>query len=202
MAEELTREQLTAQVKRINQRYKDLVQTFGERDEMVQRYQSMMNKISTVGTTTPTTKRGGKTLKETKSYTAIKSPSKLNEEDIKIIQKLDKKQTKGERMKQRRKLYKDIYGTNPTAEQLKEFNYSATEIHDFIQTHAQFIYNASESLTTALHRSSNLTADEVRQMLELMEKGKQTGYDVGEIAKEEYLEVGSDYDNLLPEEWS
>lgn len=168
--------QLVSQVKRINQRYVDLVKTFGENDEVVKNYEKFMSKISTV---TTRDKNGNLKVNTSKSgHIAIAKPSKLTDEDIKIIAKLDKFRTKGQQLKYRETQYINIYGKKPTKKQILEFSYSANEIHNFIEEHSNYIYNVNDNLTNALHRGSNLNSDEIKQMLDLIKTANETNYDI------------------------
>lgn len=162
--------QLKSEVKRINQRYKDIVKELGANSQLAKTYTKYMNKISTSGYT----KSG---------YLSIKTPNKLTEEDIKIINILSRLQTKGEYKKSKEKLFEELFKRKPKGKELKEFIDTLENIHDFIENNATFIYNVSSSLTDALHRSSNLTPSEFKEIQKLITIAKQTHFDVVESIK-------------------
>lgn len=174
-------QQLISEVKRINQRYVDIVKTFGEQSELAKTYRKYIDKISTSGLT----KSGN---------LAIKTPSKLTETDIQIIERLKNVQTKGQYKESKQNLYKQLFGKAPTSTQLNQFISELEEIHSFIDENATFIYNVSETLTSALHRSTNLTADEFKEMQKLIKHARETQFDVVETIKRMNEETSEIYD--------
>lgn len=162
--------QLKSLVKRINQRYVDIVKTYGKKSELAKTYEKYIDKISTSGKT----KSGN---------LAIKSPSKLNDEDIKLINRLSNLQTKGEYKTSKEKLYKELFDKKPTSQELKEFIETLEDIHSFIEQHSTFIYNVSETMQDALRRSGNLTPSEFNEMQKLIKYANQTHFDVVQTIK-------------------
>lgn len=182
--------QLISEVKRINQRYVDVVKTFGEQSELAMLYKRYFDKITTTALTSPVDKNG----KPKKQYLQIKTPSKLNEKDIRLIKILNTVQTKGQYKASKQKLYKQLFGKAPTPNQLNQFISELEEIHSFIDENATFIYNVSEKLTSALHRSTNLTTDEFKEMQKLIKHARGTQFDVLETIKRMNEETGELYD--------
>lgn len=153
MAQEtLTNAQISSMVKRINERYNDIVRTYGTDNEQAQLILKYMSDISTFN---PMAK--GK----------ISKASKLTSEDIKILMKINKLDTKGKYTERKREEYKRIFGETPTKAQLKEYIKQSSSMHDFIQEHSAVIYTLSIELENALHRSDSLTADEWAKLIEL-----------------------------------
>lgn len=153
MAQEtLVNEEISKMAKRINERYNDIVRTYGTDNEQAQ---LMLKYISDISTYNPKA-----------SYKISKVP-KLNSKDILILNKLNKMDTRGKYTKRKREEYKRIFGKKPTLKELKEYIKQSSEMHDFIQQHADVIYALSTELENALHRADSLTADEWQKLIEL-----------------------------------
>lgn len=172
---------LKSEIKRINQRYKDIVQSLGAKSQLAKTYKKYIDKVSTSGMT----KSG---------FLSIKSPSKLNENDIKLINVLSRLQTKGEYNTSKETLYQKLFNKKPTKKELKDFITTIEDIHSFIEEHATFIYNVSDTMRDALHRSGNLSSDEFMEMQKLIKIANDTHFDVIETIKRLNQESVEQYD--------
>lgn len=150
--ETLVNEEIYKMTKRINERYNDIVRTYGTDNEQAQLMLKYMSDISTYNPKA--------------SYKISKVP-KLNSKDILILNKLNKMDTRGKYTKRKREEYKRIFGKKPTKAQLQDYIKQSSEMHDFIKQHADVIYALSTELENALHRADSLTADEWQKLIEL-----------------------------------
>lgn len=145
-------------IKRVNERYADLVRKGVTDSYEMRRTQELMNRISTVSVS-----KSGK-LK-------VGKPLNMTEEDIKNLRKLDKANLSWgsavkrvtERIRERIKYQtgeEPPKNFRPTAEQVKAELAREEDTHEIIKNHAQEIYNASARITGALRRSTRLTIEE------------------------------------------
>lgn len=152
------RVELEKVIKRVNERYADLVRKGVTDSYDVRRTQELMNRISTVSVSKSDKLKIGK-------------PLKMTEEDIKVLRKLDKANlTWGEAVKRVTERVRERikYQTGeeapsnfkPTTDQIKEELAREEDTHELIKAHAQEIYNASARITGALKRSGRLTVEE------------------------------------------
>lgn len=174
--------QLTLKVKAINQRYKDLVNTFGLNSEPVTEYQQIIKQISTRG--------------ETQSgYLAIKTPSKLTAEDIKQVNKLYlKRTTSAYKLDYMKTIVADKLDKNPydvtleeideykntqviTGEQIREVGKLMNDLHSIIENYAQLIYNTNREITNHLHQKkgkNHLSLSEVAEIKDIVDGKRKT----------------------------
>lgn len=168
---------LQLKVKAINQRYVDLVKTFGIESEPVRQYQEIINTISTIGVT----KSGN---------IAIKQVSKLTERDIKKVNKLYHYDTKsGYVTKYKQSIVADYIDANPDDTTLKDIDEyekqqgkistdALTEVanlmknlHELITTKSDMIYNADREITNHLRQTggrNHLSLSEVKKVIDIV----------------------------------
>lgn len=162
-------------VKRINQRYVDIVNTFGKDSAIAQQWASMMNQTSTAGISKSGNVKVGKA-------------GKLTETDYKILNKLNKFHTRGTRKEYLSQTYNQ--GQKINNKKARELEKKHSKIKETIEKYKDALYDFSPSLTQAIRRSDNLTPDEVDRLYDFVNK-----YDGGDI--EEIATLGEDVDDWL-----
>lgn len=160
--------QLKLQVKRVNQRLADLIKTYGINNELVKRYISIIGQISTY---------------DPNAVYKIKSPSKLNSNDIELLNRAENLATKSTYTNKKIDEYLNIKSDElkglkidrkdiVKSEEFKQFVEESSEFHEFIENNANLIYNSSSTATGYLRKSSKLTKEEYNYILDLMKELK------------------------------
>lgn len=169
-------------IKKLNQRAVDVYRQFGANNSVYQSYMNHFNKIvSRTGYNLIESRSGAYNMPRSKAF--YKSINELLYNELKKTEKKVytvgrlKKETKAKILKERAK--KGIKNKRVTKEEIKKRIDDNSWVHNFINEHAEEIYEYEE-LHTAVKRRTNLTSDEVVKLKELEMKlnngGKLTEY--------------------------
>lgn len=191
--DKLQKARLQSQVKRINERYADIVRHFGENGREARRYRELMGRISTVSTSKSGNLKIGK-------------PSKLTAEDIKNLNYIDKlgytTRTVRERITRRilkteseRRENGELIPPRPANWSASDYNVRTAlqyeeDTHELIMNHASEIYNAAPEFYSILHASRNMTYKEEEKLWELYRNN---------FPAEEFEDINAYLDAMFPD---
>lgn len=161
-------------VKRVNEAYADIVRNIGKKGALAKQYEGKITKFSNI----PTTKINGRTVEDfprtSKGILKIAKPSTFTEQDVKLLRQMDKFTRLGARRKQITQEYKEQgvkYKKDKDGlisyKELKQYETKSYDVHQIIIRNKEALYNASTELTIAVRRSSNLTIEEMNDLITL-----------------------------------
>lgn len=167
---------LSSRIKVLNERYKEIVKAFGYSSRQANEWRVIMSMGET-----HVSKSGFEALRNVKG------------QSLRVIEKLEKKETAGER---KVKLFKDAMSYYSEEERkqwsksdiIRAYSELQDEIHVVVERYKDAIYRMSAEMTSALKRGWNekLTTGEVRKLFELVEQIERGELD--NIPKEKQIE--------------
>lgn len=140
---------LQSQVMRINQRYYDIIQTFGVDSRLEQEWRKAIRNFESYDQ--------GKYLNNTKS---VLSASRITEKDIKQLKFLESLDTRGERIAENKRMLEkegETEGLTPKKIRQKAIDWDSFEgdIHKIVMNNKEAIYSWSNTITDALRREGS-----------------------------------------------
>lgn len=196
---------LSDMVKRINQQYVDIAKRLGTNSSQAKLYESLFQQFSNY--TDQTRSKSG--------YMKVAKPSQFTEGDLELLARLNRLDTYGQ---YRQRVTNELLNQGKTEhlevdkngrlvvsnQYLIEYSANSQMVHNIIVNNKEQLYKSSSKLTRAVRRSSNLTIDEMNELIELYQSNWKKLPDqeaklqqLDQMTKDQQKDVVNDYLNNL-----